>query len=213
MAAATSAASSIGTRSGRRLSNLLGSGGTRIVGTGRDHSVRQGKQNLRHLADRLVPHGAENKRQRTLRIASREGRAQCPCPGWIVRHIEHIFGLARRWQVGPGTAPANAFPGCRARSTQLSPEIPAGQFFRSRNRQSHISQLVASDQRVSTMISSPSPAGDSGKPAVFVRTGRQVLRAGRDSPAAHTAPHSPPALPGPVSCSRSRHWPGAVAAA
>ena len=103
-----------------------GRGRPGIVGAGRDHPLRQRKQNFRHLSDGLVAHRAKNKRQRTvLDSQPKEWTAAPRLPPDCAPHRTHIRAR-RRWPASPGTAPANGFPECPARSRQPSPEIPAG---------------------------------------------------------------------------------------
>src|SRR5438067_11460310 len=71
-----------------RLSNLFGGGGARRIGMRDDAFRRQRKKNLRHFADGLVAHGAENKENRPLWEMLRKCGPQSPRPRRIVRHIE-----------------------------------------------------------------------------------------------------------------------------
>ena len=148
MAAATSAASSICGRSpGRGFSNLLRRSGSGIVGAGRNHPLRQRKQDFRHFSDGLVPHGAKNKCQGTVGIPSRKSGPQRPCSGRVMRYIEHIFGrpapgghhLEPSRPMGFANAPFNRSSGHRK---TLLAQLCCG-----RNRQSDVSHLMASNQR------------------------------------------------------------------
>ena len=137
----------LGRSPGRGFSNLVRRGGSGIIGAGRNHPLRQRKQDFRHFSDRLIAHRAKNKNQGTLRVASREGGAQRPRSRRVMRHVEYIFGLAGAG--GHHLEPSRPMGFANTpfdRGSRHRKPLPA-QFLGGRNRQSDISQLVPPDQR------------------------------------------------------------------
>src|SRR5439155_25891183 len=74
-------------------------------------ALSQGKKDIRNLADGLVPHGAENKSERTIFIESGERGTQCPRARWVVRNVEYRLRklICTRYHLKSGRPPRRTY--------------------------------------------------------------------------------------------------------
>src|SRR5581483_2520529 len=131
----------------RSRTDLLWTCRARVFGSGKNDAFCQGKQDLCNGSDVLVAHRAKNKGERAIFIAGRQGGAQCPGAGRVMRYVHDNFWP---WFTAghdlkpsrPACLADTALDGLRRNREPLAP-----QFLGRSDGQSKVAELVAADQR------------------------------------------------------------------